>query len=259
MSLDYQCGDPSALTSYLYDECEPAERCAIEAHLAICTTCAEEVEALRATRARLASWAPPTGALGFRIVASSPKPASEPDPAPVLTSPRWWQRPLPAWAQAAAAVLIFASGALMGVGVTRPSAPPGSVAASVSARPADAPVTTMAVSPADLTELEERLRTEFVKAQQVDAGSHIRPVRAGVSEEQLMQQVRELVAESEQRQQRELAFRTAQVVRDLDSQRQVDLARIERTMGQMEGAAGVEVRQQRQMLNYLIRAAQRQQ
>src|SRR3989442_1699327 len=103
MSLDYQCGDPSALTSYLYDECEPAERRAIEAHLAICTTCAEEVQALRATRARLASWAPPTAALGFRIVASAEKPASERDPAPVLTSPRWWQRPLPAWAQAAAA------------------------------------------------------------------------------------------------------------------------------------------------------------
>jgi hypothetical protein len=258
MSLDYQCGDPSALTSYLYDECEPAERCAIEAHLAICTTCAEEVEALRATRARLASWAPPTGALGFRIVASSPKPASEPDPAPVLTSPRWWQRPLPAWAQAAAAVLIFTSGALMGVGVTRPSVPPDSASTIVSERPTDAiPMRTAGVSPADLAALEDRLRSEFVKARQADG--HLRPVRAAVSEEQLMQQVRELVAESEQRQQRELAFRTAQVVRDLDSQRQVDLARIERTMGQMEGAAGVEVRQQRQMLNYLIRAAQRQQ
>jgi len=256
MNLDYQCGDPSALAGYLYDECEPDERRAIEAHLAICATCADEVQALRATRARLASWAPPDRVLGFQVVASSRTPA--PEPAPVLTSPRWWHRPLPAWAQAAAAVLIFTSGALMGLGVTRPPVSPGSVAASVSARPADAPVTTMAVSPADLTALEERLRTEFVKAQQVDAGSRIRPVRAGVSEEQLMQRMRELVAESEQRQQRELAFRTAQVVRDLDSQRQMDLARIERTMGQMEGATGVEVRQQRQVLNYLIRASQRQ-
>jgi len=252
MSLDYQCGDPSALAGYLYDECEPDERRAIEAHLAVCATCAEEVQALRATRAQLACWAPPNGALGFQVVASSRTPT--PEPAPVLTSPRWWHRPLPAWAQAAAAMLIFSSGALIGVGVTRPSVPP----ATVSARPADAPVRTIAVSPADLTALEERLRSEFVKAQQVDAASHIRPVRAGVSEEQLMQRVRELVAESEQRQQRELAFRTAQVVRDLDSQRQVDLARIERTMGQMEGATGVEVRQQRQVLNYLIRAAQRQ-
>src|SRR5437667_367868 len=150
MSLDYQCGDPSALAGYLYDECEPDERRAIEAHLAVCATCAEEVQALRATRAQLACWAPPNGALGFQVVASSRTPA--PEPAPVLTSPRWWHRPLPAWAQAAAAVLIFTSGALMGLGVTRPSAPPGSVAASVGARPADAPVTTMAVSPADLTE-----------------------------------------------------------------------------------------------------------
>src|SRR3989442_12215045 len=113
MSLDYQCGDPSALTSYLYDECEPAERCAIEAHLAICTTCAEEVEALRATRARLASWAPPTGARGFRIGASPPKPGAEPGPGPGLTSPRWGQRPRPPWAQAAPAGLVLASVAAM--------------------------------------------------------------------------------------------------------------------------------------------------
>ena len=128
----------------------------------------------------------------------------------------------------------------------------------MSAQPVGvAPITTADVSPADLTALEDRLRSEF-KAQRAEADARVRTVRVGVSEDQLMQRVRELVAESEQRQQRELAFRTAQVVRDLDSQRQVDLARIERTMGQMEGTTGVEVRQLRQMLNYLIRTAQRQ-
>lgn len=256
MSLDYPCGDPAALAAYLYDECEPAERRAIEAHLAICASCAGEMHALRATRAQLASWAPPNGSPGFQIVASPRTPAPEPPSARVLTSPRWWHRPVSAWAQAAAAVLIFASGALMGVGVTRPAAPPGSVASTISAQPAVATsAPTMTVSPADLIALEERLRNEFVKVQQA-GGAHLRPTRAGASEEQLMERVRELVAESEQRQQRELAFRTAQVVRDLDSQRQMDLARIERTMGQMEGTTGNEVRQQRQMLNYLIRVAQ---
>jgi anti-sigma factor RsiW len=255
MSLDYPCGDPAALATYLYDECEPAERRAIEAHLAICASCSDEIEALRATRAQLASWAPPDRALGFQIVGSPRTPASE--PARVVTSVRWWQRPLPAWAQAAAALLIFMSGALTGLGVTRAPAQPGSEVATISAPPAVATPAVM-VTPTDLTALEERLRNEFVRVRQAESAA-LRPVRVGASEEHLMQRVRELVAESEQRQQRELAFRTAQVVRDLDSQRQMDLARIERTVGQMEGTTGVEVRQQRQMLNYLIRVAQRPQ
>ena len=66
-----------------------------------------------------------------------------------------------------------------------------------------------------------------------------------------------MIEDSEQRQQRELALRTAEVVRDFDAQRRDDLARIERTMGQMDGTTGVEVAQQRQMLNYLMRVSQR--
>jgi len=66
-----------------------------------------------------------------------------------------------------------------------------------------------------------------------------------------------MIQESEQRQQRELALRTAEIVRDFDAQRQGDLTRIERAMGQMDGTTGVEVAQQRQMLNYLMRVSQR--
>ena len=66
-----------------------------------------------------------------------------------------------------------------------------------------------------------------------------------------------MIQDSEQRQQRELALRTAEVVRDFDAQRKDDLSRIERTMGQMDGTTGVEVAQQRQMLNYLMRVSQR--
>jgi hypothetical protein len=68
--------------------------------------------------------------------------------------------------------------------------------------------------------------------------------------------VRTLIEESERRQQRELALRTAQLMRDVDSQRQVDLAQIQNSFGQIEGLTGAEVREQRQMLNYLIRASE---
>ena len=68
--------------------------------------------------------------------------------------------------------------------------------------------------------------------------------------------MRALIEESEQRQQRELALRTAQVVRDFDSQRRVDLAQIQRSFGQIEGLTGAEVREQRQMLDYLMRVSE---
>jgi hypothetical protein len=72
----------------------------------------------------------------------------------------------------------------------------------------------------------------------------------------LLARVRTLIEESEQRQQRELALRTAQVVRDFDSQRRVDLAQIQRNFGQIEGLTGAEAREQREMLNYLMRVSE---
>jgi len=77
-----------------------------------------------------------------------------------------------------------------------------------------------------------------------------------ISEAQLLAHVRTLIDESEQRQQRALAMRTAQVFRDFDSQRRMDLAQIQRSFGQIEGLTGAEVREQREMLNYLMRVSE---
>ena len=70
--------------------------------------------------------------------------------------------------------------------------------------------------------------------------------------------VRALLEESEKRQQRELALRVAEVVRDVNAQRQVDLRNIDRTLGLVRNDLGVEVMKQRQSLNLLYRASQRQ-
>src|SRR2546430_197732 len=56
MSEMFTCGDHAALVSYLYDECEPPQRRAISAHIAICSACAEEAAGLTATREQLALW-----------------------------------------------------------------------------------------------------------------------------------------------------------------------------------------------------------
>jgi anti-sigma factor RsiW len=256
----FECGDNAALVSYLYDECDPAERGAIEAHLGVCPACAAELAAMASTSMQLAAWTPPEPGFDFRIVSESRTPA------PVLKPARWWRQPLPAWAQAAAATVIFGAGLGLGVLSGTTAAPPAVSAPMASSAPvppaASAPVPAAAptVSPADLAALERRLRTEMSQLragpQAVTARAEAAPAVAA-SEARLLARVRALIDESEQRQRRELALRTAEVVRDVEAQRQFDFARIQRAFGQFEGTAGAEIQRQRQELNQLIRVSQR--
>src|SRR2546422_3988318 len=151
MSETFTCGDHGALVSYLYDESTPAERRAVLAHAAICSACAEELAALGATREQLVAWTPPDAQLGFRVVSDTPS--------NVLRPSRWWQTPMPAWAQAAAAALIFTTGITLGaLRGTMPSAargPQGSAPQASATAATSAPVTR-----ADLAALEQRLRSE---------------------------------------------------------------------------------------------------
>ena len=62
-----------------------------------------------------------------------------------------------------------------------------------------------------------------------------------------MRRVRALVDESEKRQQRELALRVAEVLRDVNAQRQADLVKIDRSLGAVQNNLGVEVMKQRQI------------
>jgi hypothetical protein len=68
--------------------------------------------------------------------------------------------------------------------------------------------------------------------------------------------VKALIDESESRQQRELALRLADVVRDFDTQRQADMLRVDENFGQLEGQTGVEVARQRELLNSLVKVSQ---
>ena len=252
MSETFTCGDPGALVSYLYDECTPAERRTIAAHLVICAACAEELIALGATREQLATWAPPDAQLGFSVGRDTSR-------SNVLRPARWWQRPMPGWAQAAAAILIFTTGLSLGAlrGVTQParsglqrSAPPAPGSTSVANARNDG--NAAMVTRADLVAFEQRIRSEMSQSHPVGQN-----VTSAAADERILQRVRTMIDESEQRQRRELALRSAELVRDFDAQRNVDLARIERTLGQMDGTTGAEVAQQRQMLNYLMRVSQR--
>ena len=245
MSETFQCGDSNALVAYLYDECAPADRPAIAAHVALCGACAAEIAALESTREQLAAWTPPGVDLGFVISRPAATPAAS-------RAGRWFLRPMPAWAQVAAAVLIFGAG--LSLGVAR-----GTLSDSSSPVATTAPSNASSISAEDLQALEQRLRNEIAQVRAgITRGTGAQAVASPLppSEAQMMARVRALIEESEQRQQRELALRTADIVRDFDSQRSVDLAQIQRSFGQMEGATSAEVREQRQLLNYLMRVSQ---
>jgi anti-sigma factor RsiW len=220
------CGNENALIAFLYDEGDPAEREATRAHVAHCASCAMEIEALRLTRTHLAAWTPPAAALGFRVTRDEEAPGT----AAVLTSPRWWTRPLPAWAQAAAAIVIFAGG--MALGTSRAST--NASAGVVPSTPAVA--TAAAVSREDFDALRAEvmaLRTlppEQVRvATAVDGGAVLSRVSTFVDQQ---------VSASEARQRREWDRRIAELVTDFQAVRYADLERVSNTVNGYQAATG---------------------
>ena len=253
--------DKERLVAYLYDEDTPAERAAVEAHIAICRECATEVSGFRDVRGRLSEWQTPEIDLGYRVVRD-----------PVAEPRRWWQASLPVWAQAAAAVLVLsagaglanlqieygASGVQLRTGWARASSAPPSSSGVTAAKAAATPTIDLAAVHALVSASEQKLRAEFAAAEQNRQPTAVTAaLRGGATNEAMLRQVRALVAESEQRQQRELALRMGQVVREVDSQRRADLVRIEQNMGQLEGATGQTADSLREQINYLVRVSQR--
>jgi hypothetical protein len=292
MTETFRCGDNAELAAYLYDECEPADREAIAAHVARCVVCSAELESLRATRQQLSAWAPPNVSLGFQInhahVPEQPPsvvPFASRAQAPVSESASWWRQPLPAWAQMAAAVAIFASGLAVGAerGENRGTAAgratnttaqaaaerassAAALAAPVALTPAPALTPASAVTARDLEDLERRLLGEVgeLKGQLRAANASTKSGATRESDQALLARVQALINQSEQRQRADLGLRMATVARQLDTQRRLDFAQVQGSMGQMQQSmgqlqtvTGAEARDQRQAVDYLLRVSQR--
>lgn len=235
MSEIFRCGDGAALTGYLYGEAAPNERRAVETHLRECMACAAELEGLASTREQLATWRPPAASLAFHVTRRE----ADVTAPPVMP---WWRQPMPGWMQAAAAVLVFGAGLSAGAGWNRASAPGAGQAPATSAQ---------AVSPADLSSLEARLREEMNALR--STSSSAAPVVARASDDEaLLRRVRTLIQESEERQQRALTLRSAELIRDNEIQRRLDMTNVQQSIGQMQGVTGAELREQRELWNALI-------
>ena len=178
------CGNHELLVTYLYDECEPAERQSIAAHVAICASCAEELRALQDARVHLAAWSPPALPLGFQITRAASEQPSKVVPLGLghrssQSEGGWWRQPLPAWAQAAAAAVIFAAG--MSLGAARSAeTPAASPAVAVNETTVSDALVANTVSRDDLQRIEARLRSVESATQQVQ----VRRAATGVIEDQ---------------------------------------------------------------------------
>lgn len=249
----FTCDDKATLVAYIYGELDAAARGRVDAHLAACARCAAEVSALGDVRAELSLWIPPDAELGFAIVKKT-------EPAAVLRPAQWWTT-VPRWAQAAAAVLVLAAGAAVANIQVRSgpegfSVTTGWMAPALSERSAGVAGGTRVEGADDsawklaLTSLEQELRNE-IRAARTEPGPT--PVRAAAStvDEATIRRVQQLLAESEQRQERELALRFTQFSRDLDMQRRSDLVRIRSGFGEF----GEQMLRQQQMINNVMRVS----
>jgi hypothetical protein len=109
-----------------------------------------------------------------------------------------------------------------------------------------------------MTALEQQLRNEIHAAQPSASTSGMQVVRAAASDSEIMRRVKSLVDESERRQQNELALRMGEAIRDLNSQRQADLRKIDQNLGLLQDRTGVEVLRNRQKLDYILQRVSQQ-
>ena len=239
-----------AIVSYVYghaDEVDRGERAAFEAHLATCDRCTTELAAFADVRVALGAWSPPRFQADPAAIVDWA--GSQPSPAARRTS---W-RDIPLWAQTAAALLCLGIGAGIAnvdvqYGADGLRIRTGWSAAPVESTTPQAAGQTVDNAPwrAELTALEQRLRADIRLASAPGAAS---PAAADAGD---LRRVRSLVEDSERRQQRELALRLAEAMRDLNAQRQEDLVRIDRNIGAMQSSTGREMlRQRSEMLNYV--------
>jgi anti-sigma factor RsiW len=253
MSDMCQCDDKEQLLAYVYDELDGLTRRRLDEHLRICAACTAEVAGLSGVRRELADWLPPDADLGFAIAPATTVVRR----AEVQAAAPWWaSRVVPAWAQAAAAVLVVAAGLSIANLQVRYGADGLVVTTGWMAPAGPAAVPAGGQGPADwgpaFAALESALRDEI---QTVRAGSVAAAAPSTPNTALTPQRVVQLIEQSERRQQQELALRLTQFGRDLEMQRRTDLVRINQGFGQFEGRAGAEIARQRQMLDYIMRVS----
>jgi len=256
------CTDKAVLVTYLYGECDEAARRAVDEHLTGCEACSAELAELRQVRASLSEWQAPDRAPGLHVmipIAAGAEPADGGRPS--RSSRRAW---MPWWLQAAAAVLLLAAAAGLARIEVRYDQDGLVLRTGWGASSGVEPVAASDEWRQELAAVERDLRQGLTEmgdlAARAEAGRSATPagsqVVGPIDEDALLRRVQTLIDRSAQQQRRELAGQLADVVREVEIQRRADLREIQQTFGQLEGQAGIAVRQNQELFNYLVRVSQ---
>jgi hypothetical protein len=245
--------DKERLVSYVYDELDRAGRADMEAHLETCADCREELAGLRSVRVDLGRWTPPQPEFAFHIVRGR-KP----------TWREWWT---PAFGLAAAAVLILAiASAIAGLDVSYGAGglhvrtgrgravetATTTTLKSEQAQPAVANTTAKADEVQALLVALERRVHQLETAPRASGMQQVSVKNARHSDEEILRQFRDLLAQSESKQRQELALRIGQVFRDVDAQRVADLNRIQQGFVRLDARTTEEAVAHRDLANYIV-------
>jgi anti-sigma factor RsiW len=268
------CGFPDrddVLVTYVYDEMDTSARATFDAHLAICARCRKELNDLQGVREDLAQWSPPVLANGVVVNVNEPIGNAGVTRFQPAVRHSWW-REIPAWAQVAAAMLFLgvaagianldvrydAQGLSVRTGWSKPLA--GATNNSGQAAGAVQAPALAQTSPwrADLTALEQQLRTEMRAANGPAAVPVATDARSGLTDAEVMRRVRSLIEASEKRQQNELALRTVEMMNSVRAQRNADLMKIDAALGTIQDKTDSRLLKQNATLNYLVSSKQKQ-
>jgi hypothetical protein len=238
--MNHIADNQDALLDYLYEEGDPAERLAIAKHLQECAPCSVAVLEFQSVRGMLSDWTPPATQSLSASLDQRARSGRSWGWGPTTTKESWW-----GWQpalQAAAAVLIFAAG--MGVSQLDVEYQDGTLIVRRQPVMVDVPP----MSPASVRNASIELPAERVDINQIERELRGRLESRNASSvdiESLLQRVRAMIDQSEQRQQRELALRLSQVAREVDTQHQADLLRVQQEFGQQQEAT----------MDYLVRTS----
>jgi hypothetical protein len=246
------CDSKELLVGFLYDELDSSAKRTFEKHLVTCVECRDELAELGATRGQIALWTPPESDLGFRIVRGAAAPA-----------PPLRFRIAPAWGLAAAALLVMAVGAAIAnvdvrygrEGLVVRTGWNHGVDAAASVQPGDGSGVANVDWKAQAQQLDRRLRDLEAAISARSAASPVQSASAsGMSDVEVLQRMREMLGQSETRQQRAVATQIAEISRNFDAQRKLDLAAIDQGMTRLQNTSGAEVKQYRDVIQRMVNA-----
>ena len=253
------------LVSYLYDDINDMDRAKVDMHLRACEECRTEFNALRSVRVDLGSWAPPLPDLGFRIVREAKVAQAK------TASWRSWLTP--AAGLAAAATLVLAAALSLarieihdgpdgfsvrtGVSASAPEAFDGSYAGARGV-PARDVYLASDEGGVDLVGISRRIDALESALREAPETRNAATLNARASDEALVKRVREMLVQSETRQQGELALRIGQVIRDFDNQRRVDLQAIQANFVRLGDNMTREAQLHTDLVNFVTNGAGKQ-